>query len=613
MITDGSDTWKCARLPAGSPYELRMLNNSTEFYGICMEEGSSPHRERFVIPVEVHLSATSDPVESGRVGAIVRRYEWVKGTTTLNPPNHYTLSLTGSLVESDRFSDQSTKAIKYNAACFKRNSALCRTSYNSWLNSTFNPLATGDTTTLTLKTGTGKHPDNILGIGTPAVPEKVKTSRSSDYAEVTLTWELYDPVSTYEIQRLEATTVTVGDATRIEYGDSELFEIDGTLEGVDSWTDATVDPETTYQYRIRAKGYAFSAWSAYVFSGAKDRPDLSAPSNLQVARAADNASVAVSWSAPEGEFDNYTLQRQELVVAQGSSFFANTVTFPSTSGTWLPSSSTSYTDSSILPGRIYEYRVAVVKDDVVGDYTDWARTTAVETSLGDAPANLRVSSSAERADRLEYWLAWQEVAGADDYELEVATFDGRTGARSIRQVVIVTDPTYFHTAYGRAEFRARGRKQDANLCRAGAEDRCLTAWTAWLSQGYVPPMQEVPKPQPLANPPAPDAETLELRADLDEVLETALSPSGFTFDPGDVIDFVWIVFGAVVAAKVYDDGRRRGVAPLAFAVGVTFYVLYLWLGIRLLALPTLWGVMALVVILVGGAVATAKSLGLVGR
>ena len=438
-------------------------------------------------------------------------------------------------------------------------------------------------------------------------------SRSSDYTEVTLTWRLYDPVSTYEIQRLEATTVTVGDATRIEYGNSEIFEVDGTIEGVDSWTDATVDPETTYQYRIRAKGAEFSAWSAYVFSGAKERPDLSAPSNLQVARAADNASVAVSWSAPEGEFDNYTLQRQELVVAQGSSFFANTVTFPSTSGTWLPSSSTSYTDSSILPGRIYEYRVAVVKDDVVGDYSDWARTTAVETSLGDAPANLRVSSSAERADRLEYWLAWQEVAGADDYELEVATFDGRSGARSIRQVVIVTDPTYFHTAYGRAEFRARGRKQDANLCGAGAADRCLTAWTAWLSQGYVPPMQEVPKPQPLANPPAPDAETLELRADLDEVLETALSPSGFTFDPGDVIDFVWIVFGAVVAAKVYDDGRRRGMAPLAFAVGVTFYVLYLWLGIRLLALPTLWGVMALVVILVGGAVATAKSLGLVGR
>ena len=163
MITDGSDTWKCARFPAGSPYELRMFNNSTEFYGICMEEGSSPHIEWFVIPLEVHFSETADPEESGRVGAIVSRYEWVKGTTTLNPPRpFYTLSLTGSLVESDRFSDQSTKAIKYGASCYSRRSSSCISRWNSWRTSTFNPLATGDTTTLTLKMGTGKRPDNIL-------------------------------------------------------------------------------------------------------------------------------------------------------------------------------------------------------------------------------------------------------------------------------------------------------------------------------------------------------------------------------------------------------------------------------------------------------------------
>ena len=613
VITDGSDTWKCARFPAGSPYELRMFNNSAEFYGICMEEGSSSTTERFSIPVEVHLSETSDRKVLGRVGAVVSRYEWVKGTTTLNPPNNSNLPLTGSLVESDRFSDQSTKAIKYNANCFIRNSSLCRTRRSLWLTSTFNPLATGDTTTLTLKMGVGKRPDNILGIGTPAVPEKVKTSRSSDYAEVTLTWELYDPVSTYEIQRLEATTVTVGDATRIEYGDSELFEIDGTIEGVDSWTDATVDPETTYQYRIRAKGAVFSAWSAYVFSGAKERPDLSAPSNLQVARAADNASVAVSWSAPEGEFDNYTLQRQELVVAQGSSFFANTVTFPSTSGTWLPSSSTSYTDSSILPGRIYEYRVAVVKDDVVGDYTEWARTSSFETGFGEAPERFRKASEVIRNDRAEYWLEWQDVDGADDYELDLVVFDPTTGRRSLRQGIVVTDPTYFSTAYGRAEYRVRGRKQDASLCGSGTDARCLTPWSGWLSQGFVARQPTVGQPPSLETPPTPDASTLELRAALDAALEESLAPAGLSFDPGDIIDFAWLAFGAVVAGLVYDDGRRQGMAPFAFAVGVTFYVIYLWLGVRLVDLPQTWGVMALVVILVGGGVATAKSLGLFGR
>ena len=619
VITDGSDTWKCARFPAGSPYELRMFNNSTEFYGICMEVGSSGGQGihgNSHIPLEFHFSETAEPEALIRLSVGVSRYQWEKGTTTLNPPRqsgytHDNLDMTGSLVESDRFSDQSTKAIKYGASC--RRSSSCISRWNSWRTSTFNPLATGDTTTLTLKMGTGKRPDNILTFGTPSTPDNVDVSRSSDYTEVTLTWRLYDPVSTYEIQRLEATTVTVGDATRIEYGNSEIFEVDGTIEGVDSWTDATVDPETTYQYRIRAKGAAFSAWSAYVFSGAKERPDLSAPSNLQVARAADNASVAVSWSAPEGEFDNYTLQRQELVVAQGSSFFANTVTFPSTSGTWLPSSSTSYTDSSILPGRIYEYRVAVVKDDVVGDYTEWARTSSFETGFGEAPERFRKASEVIRNDRAEYWLEWQDVDGADDYELDLVVFDPTTGRRSLRQGIVVTDPTYFSTAYGRAEYRVRGRKQDASLCGSGTDARCLTPWSGWLSQGFVARQPTVGQPPSLETPPTPDASTLELRAALDAALEESLAPAGLSFDPGDIIDFAWLAFGAVVAGLVYDDGRRQGMAPFAFAVGVTFYVIYLWLGVRLVDLPQTWGVMALVVILVGGGVATAKSLGLFGR
>ena len=452
--------------------------------------------------------------------------------------------------------------------------------------------------------------------GTADSPTDLAASRSDDYGTVILSWEATENlVSEYEIERLEATAVSAGDSQRLEYGNLEQFTVRGLFPGVAQYADNTVSARSTYQYRIRAQGAedAWSEWSSYVFSG--QRPDftIDAPSNVALARSPDNTSVTVSWTAPQGEFDNYTLQRQELVVAQGSSFFANTVTFPATSGTWLPSSSTSYTDSSMLPGRIYEYRVAVVKDDLVGDYTDWSRTTSFETGFGEAPERFRKTSEVIRPDRAEYWLEWKEVDGADDYELDLVVFDPTTGRRSLRQGIVVTDPTYFSTAYGRSEYRVRGRKQDASLCGSGAGDRCLTPWSGWLSQGFVARQRTVGQPPSLETPPTPDASTLELRAALDAALEESLAPAGLSFDPGGIINFVWLAFGAVVAGLVYDDGRRQGMAPFAFAVGVTFYVIYLWLGVRLVDLPQTWGVMALVVILVGGGVATAKSLGLLGR
>ena len=452
--------------------------------------------------------------------------------------------------------------------------------------------------------------------GTADSPTGLAASRSDDFGTVILSWEATENlVSEYEIERLEATAVSAGDSQRLEYGNLEKFTVRGLFPGVAQYADTTVSARSTYQYRIRAQGAedSWSEWSSYVFSGQKPDFAIDAPSNVALARSPDNTSVTVSWTAPQGDFTHYTLQRQELVVAQGSSFFANTVTFPATSGTWLPKDSTSYLDSSILPGRIYEYRVAAVQEDVVGDYTDWSRTTSFETGFGEAPERFRKTSEVIRNDRAEYWLEWQKVDGADDYELDLVVFDPTTGRRSLRQGIVVTDPTYFSTAYGRSEYRVRGRKQDASLCGSGAGDRCLTPWSGWLSQGFVARQRTVGQPTSLETPPTPEASTLELRASLDAALEESLAPAGLSFDPGGIINFVWLAFGAVVAGLVYDDGRRQGMAPFAFAVAVTFYVIYLWLGVRLVDLPQTWGVMALVVILVGGGVATAKSLGLLGR
>ena len=130
--------------------------------------------------------------------------------------------------------------------------------------------------------------------------------------------------------------------------------------------------------------------------------------------------MTISWTAPIGDFDSYTLQRQELVIVESSTIFANAVTLDGNN--WLPGSTTTFTDSSILPGNTYEYRVAAVKADGVGEYTDWTRSSPVQTSLGDAPQNFRFlddSTHRHLADRREFWMTWDPMDGADEYEVGV--------------------------------------------------------------------------------------------------------------------------------------------------------------------------------------------------
>ncbi len=153
--------------------------------------------------------------------------------------------------------------------------------------------------------------------------------------------------------------------------------------------------------------------------------DLPAPGNLEVLRGRDNASVTVQWTSPDGEV-HWTVQRQELVIVESSTIFANATTLADA----LSSTTLTYTDTSIAPGRTYEYRVAAVQGGVVGDYTDWARVTPFDPSLGKAPENLHfVDDETARLldDRREFWMRWDDIAGVDDYEVDVLVYDVATG------------------------------------------------------------------------------------------------------------------------------------------------------------------------------------------
>ena len=336
--------------------------------------------------------------------------------------------------------------------------------------------------------------NNVEFADQPTTPESLTVARSSDYTSATMGWTLYDAVTEYEIERSTAVQVNVADASRIEYGDPVTYMITGTQAGIDEYTDSTIEAHRTYQYRIRARGAdaaSWSAWSNYVFSGAAPKADLPAPANLELVR--DSDSVTASWSAPSGDFDNYTLQRQELIVVSGSTFFANVVTLGD--DMWLPANSTMYVDTGIMPEQTYEYRVGAVLDDQVGVYSEWFRVGPVDTSLGGAPGDLRIVETGARVfdQRREFWMRWDEIGRADDYQLQVVAYDLTGGGRSLSDHV-VTDPTYFRTAFSSEALRVRGRKLDADVCAGADDDRCVTGWTPWYDVSFTPKVSSAGSP-----------------------------------------------------------------------------------------------------------------------
>ena len=305
---------------------------------------------------------------------------------------------------------------------------------------------------------------------------------------------------------------------------------------------------------------------------------------MQLARG--ESSVMVSWRAPSGTFDGYTVQRQELVVVEGSTLFANIVTLGGDS--WLPSSSAMYTDTAILPSQTYEYRVAAVQDDQVGEYSDWFRTAPPITSLGAPPAALRLDTATDNRldNRREFWMVWEEVPGAEDYELTLISYDASTRTPSMATQV-VTDTTYFHTAYGRVVLRVRGRHMDATLCDAAPNNRCVSDWTpGWYEVKFEPKGTIQEQPPPIDG--ETDPSVAALRAATISLIETVLEPAGSAIDTDMVLAFMVVTGALVVGAASVVLALRKGMAALGVGMACAVCILILLSGYRLYGTPIAW-------------------------
>ena len=592
--------WTCIASPTAQT--IRVNNAELTVHGFCAKEAGSG------MEVEVHLSSTSNYADLSRFTHVTGHWRVFESGAAAGiyddvPTDTDDLAFTeevGGIASSNRLGFGTMAKRVSDDDCAE---ATDDTGFTCDLPG-FENLSAGDQAVLIFGLS-DEH--NVEFADTPGTPDSVIVSRNSDYTAATVGWTLYDAVTEYQIERVTAVQIDVADASRIEYGDPVIITVTGTQAGIDEYQDNTVQAHRTYQYRVRARGAnaaSWSAWSDYVFSGATPQPDLRAPGNLELVRGVD--SIIASWSAPVGDFDNYTLQRQELVVTQGSSFFGNVISLGD--ATWLPSTPTTYTDSDIVPDQIYEYRVAAVKSDQVGTYSDWFRIGPVDTSLGSAPTNFGPMEDGRRVfDRYhEFWLGWDAVNRADDYEVEFVSFS-LPGPGQSMATHLVTDPTYFVTAGSRIAIRVRARLLDTVACAAAAENRCLSDWTAWNETRFIPQIT-VEAPDPVDD--TQDARTMELRADIEQVVKTAIGPLGGTVNIEVVLDFMVLVIAVVLAGMSVALSWRRGMTPLGIGMGAAILIMVLYVGYRVLGTSVAWPIAAQALVGVAGIVALTRQLGI---
>lgn len=569
----------------------RIFNNAYPFIAICMENRSrgGGGNFRFLFPESLASHAFSLPHHDYRIRVDILNDQGTSvSAASLGLRTDFTLS----------------RAISLNGKMYAFSPGLSP----GYISGNSNSVSAGDTISfrITMVSGISEYA-STTDVDIPAAPETGTSARSSDGAEATINWDIFTPVVEYQIEREQATTIAAMSTVTTQYVNTTRFLVPGTVWGLDSYTDATVEAEFTYRYRVRARRGAakWGAWSGYVVSAGQSSTDIQAPGRLQAVRARDNSHVALSWTAPSGEIDGFAVQRQELVLAEGSTIFANPVVLAEQ----LSPETLTYTDASILPGRTYEYRVAALAGGVPGQPTEWARVSPFTRLFGTAPQNLRlVEDDTARVldDRREFWMRWDEVQGADDYDVEVRVYDS-AGDRTLERYVY-TAPTYFETAYGRVELRTRGRMADDALCGDGdgtletGED-CHTQWTGWYGVGFVPKLAPGPVPTAL-----PDPSIDELQADVDELVN-ALDETGVDVDPSVAVQFAVLVGTVVVSMTSIVVGWRRGMKPLGVGMAFSAAVISLYLGHVLLGIPAAWPIGAQALIVIPGLVAFARQVG----
>ena len=219
---------------------------------------------------------------------------------------------------------------------------------------------------------TGTPPVGAQDGSLPAKPTGVVATATHD--SVALAWDNPDDASIthYQIFRRDRGVHDTGEFVTIE---------ENTGSAAASYTDANVEPEGSYVYRVKAVNqHGASTWSNFVRADTPAAPDPAdlAPSGLVVSLVENR--VTLTWDAPASDAASVT--GYEILRRRPNDGEAALTTLVADTG----NAETGYTDDSANePGVSYTYRVRALRDGEQSKVSNYARIDLPDDYAQDTP------------------------------------------------------------------------------------------------------------------------------------------------------------------------------------------------------------------------------------
>ena len=290
-----------------------------------------------------------------------------------------------------------------------------------------------------------------------------------------------------------------------------------------------------------------------------------------------------------------------MTVVGADSLFSGVVVFAAEGSPWLSADATFFNDTEIFPDRTYDYRVAGVSGDEVGTFTEWVRSTPINTSLGAPPANFGLVTTEitvniagrekvlfpprNLGDRGEFYVQWDTHPAAQVYEIQRVTNDPVTSRERAETHIATGNYRYFWTQAPN-RLRIRARLTDANQCAGDPDNHCYSEWSGTISHNFVPQAPMVPLVEMVE--PTADERVMETRENFATAVQAGIAPWGADVDAASVASFLTLGVAGIVFLLTYSVGRRRQDAGIAMGVGFGGVILALYLGWYLFGAPVAW-------------------------
>jgi hypothetical protein len=263
----------------------------------------------------------------------------------------------------------------------------------TYADNTVQPQTTYTYRVRSFRAGGGGGVSNDATVTTPAIqPATVAAptnlQASAAQGRVTLTWfDNSNNEDGFRIRRRGAT-------------DADFVDIAEVPPNVTTYADNTVQPQTTYVYRIRsfrASGGGGVSNDATVTTPATQPTTVAAPTNLQASAA--QGRVTLTWFDNSNNEDGFRIRRRGPTDAD----FIDIAE--------VPPNVTTYNDNSVQPQTTYVYRVRSFRASGGGGVSNDATVTtpATQPTTVAAPTNLQASAAQGRIT-----LTWFDNSNNED-------------------------------------------------------------------------------------------------------------------------------------------------------------------------------------------------------